>query len=168
MGCDVISPAFAGWGRLSPAPERGLRVMFRKSSVLAFLAILFPIALLAQAPSRPAGMMEGILAPLSAGETLDFPAVDERVPRPDAFLGYPLGTRFTHWDRIVAYLEQLAAASPRVKMWEYGRTYEGRPLMLVAIGSPANIERLEEIRQEHQRLADTTNLSGPERDRITG
>jgi hypothetical protein len=143
--------------------------MFRKSFVPALLAvlpaILFPIALLAQAPSRSTA---GILAPLSAGETLDLPAVDERVPRPDAFLGYPLGTRFTHWDRIVAYLEQVAAASPRVKMWEYGRTYEGRPLMLVAIGSPANIQRLDEIRQEHQRLADTTNLPEPERDRITG
>src|SRR5689334_20625833 len=117
MGCDVISPAFAGWGRLSPAPERGLRVMLRKLSVpAAVLALIVPMAVQAQ----------GIIAPLSAGEKLVFPAVDEKVPSPDAFLGYPLGTRFTHWDRIVAYLEQLAAASPRVKVWEYGRTYEGR------------------------------------------
>jgi hypothetical protein len=138
--------------------------MFRKSSVpAALLALLiFPIAVHAQ-PSKPTGL----IAPLSAGETLDFPAVDERVPRPDAFLGYSLGTRFTHWDRIVSYLEQMAAASPRVKMWEYGRTYEGRPLMLVAISSPANLQRLEEIRQEHQRLADTTNVPETERDRLT-
>ncbi|HWN45469.1 MAG TPA: M14 metallopeptidase family protein, partial [Thermoanaerobaculia bacterium] len=146
-----------------------LRKSFVPAAVLALLLeIPFPIAVLAQAPSRPAGTMEGIIAPLSAGETLHLPAVDERVPRPDVFLGYPLGARFTHWDRIVAYLEQLAAASPRVKLWEYGRTYEDRPLMLAAIGSPANIQRLEEIRQEHQRLADTTNLPEPERDRIAG
>lgn len=143
--------------------------MFRKSFVPAILLgvlleILLPIAVLAQAQAKPAGL----IAPLSAGETLDFPAVDERVPRPDAFLGYSLGARFTHWDRIVAYLEQVAAASPRVKLWEYGRTYEGRPLMLVAISSPANIQRLEEIRQDHQRLADTTNLPEAERDRIAG
>jgi hypothetical protein len=138
--------------------------MFRKSFVPAvlLLVLVFPVAVLAQAPSQPAG----IIAPLSAGETLELPAVDEKIPRPDVFLGYPLGARFTHWDRIVAYLEQVAAASPRVKMWEYGRTYEGRPLMLVAIGSPANIQRLEEIRQDHQRLADTTNLPETERDRI--
>ncbi len=94
--------------------------MVRKSSVpAAVLALIFfPIAVLAQAPSRPAGTREGIIAPLSAGEMLDLPAVDERVPRPDVFLGYPLGARFTHWDRIVAYLEQLAASSPRVKLWE--------------------------------------------------
>ncbi|HET9229266.1 MAG TPA: M14 family zinc carboxypeptidase, partial [Thermoanaerobaculia bacterium] len=40
------------------------------------------------------------------------------------------------------------------------------PLMLVAISSPANIQRLEEIRQDHQRLADTTSLSDSERDRL--
>ena len=133
--------------------------MLRKSFIPALLTLVFPIAVLAQAPAS-------LIAPLSAGEKLEFPAVDEKVPRPDAFLGYPLGERFTHWDRIVAYLEQVAAASPRVKTWEYGRTYEGRPLMLVAISSPANIQRLEEIRQEHQRLADTTNLPDAERDRL--
>lgn len=133
--------------------------MFRKSFLPALFMLVFPIAVLAQAPAS-------LIAPLSAGEKLEFPAVDERVPRPDAFLGYPLGARFTHWDRIVAYLEQVAAASPRVKMWEYGRTYEGRPLMLVAISSPENIQRLEEIRQDHQRLADTTSLSDGERDRL--
>ena len=48
-----------------------------------------------------------------------------RLPRPEAFLGYPLGARFTSWDRIVAYLEALDAASPRVKMWEYGQHLRG-------------------------------------------
>lgn len=138
--------------------------MFRKSFPAVLLALIFSIAARAEAPAAKA---TGLIAPLSAGEVLDLPAVDERVPRPDAFLGYSLGTRFTHWDRIVSYLEQVAAASPRVKMWEYGRTYEGRPLMLVAISSPANLQRLEEIREDHQRLADTTNLPGPERDRLT-
>jgi len=138
--------------------------MLRKSAVPAvLLALIFSIPVQAEAPAAKAA---GLIAPLSAGEVLDLPAVDERVPRPDAYLGYSLGTRFTHWDRIVSYLEQVAAASPRVKMWEYGRTYEGRPLMLVAISSPANLQRLEEIRQDHQRLADTTNLPEPERDRL--
>ena len=145
--------------------------MFRKSSVPALvLALVVPVAVLAEAPAQPTApeSISGLIAPLSAGEALELPAVDGRVPRPDAFLGYPLGARFTHWDRIVAYLEQLAATSPRVKIWEYGRTYEGRPLMLAAISSPANIERLEEIRQDHQRLADTPSLPAPERDRIAG
>ena len=84
------------------------------------LALSLPMACLAQIPAQ--ARPSGLIAPLSAGETLDLPAVDERVPRPDAVLGYSLGARFTHWDRIVQYLEQVAAASPRVKLWEYGRT----------------------------------------------
>ena len=106
------------------------------------------------------------IAPLSAGEVLDLPQVDARVPRPDAVLGYPIGARFTHWDRIVDYLKQVAAASPRVKVMEYGRTYEGRPLVLLAVSSPENIQRLDEIQQAHQRLADTTGLSEVDRDRL--
>src|SRR5436305_228703 len=97
----------------------------------------------------------GIVAPLSRGETLDLPAAfDEKVPRPEAVIGSPLGSGFTHWDRMIDYLAKVAAASPRVKMWSYGRTYEGRPLELLAISSPENLARLEEIRKDHLRLAD--------------
>jgi len=109
-----------------------------------------------------------LVAPLSKGEALDLPAAfDEKVPRPEAVLGYPLGSRFTHWDRMIDDLEKVAAASPRVKMWSYGRTYEGRPLQLLAISSPENLARLQEIRQDHLRLADPGALPEGEKDRLT-
>jgi hypothetical protein len=143
--------------------------MVRKTSMpkLALaLAVALSLPSLAAAQA-PAPRASALIAPLSHGETLDLPApLDERVPRPDAFLGYPLGARFTSWDRIVAYLEALDAASPRVKMWEYGKTYEGRPLKLVAVSTPENIERLEEIRKEALRLAEPAGLSSEDRDRI--
>src|SRR5436305_12598483 len=63
-----------------------------------------------------------LLAPLSDGESPELPPLDERVPRPEAFLGYPLGERFTPWDRIQAYFDALASASTRVKVWTYGET----------------------------------------------
>ncbi len=115
----------------------------------------------AEAPSVP------LLAPLSGGQELPLPAVGEAaLPSPAAVLGYPLGTRFTHWDRIVAYLQALDAASDRVTMWEYGRTYEGRPLVLLAISDPKNIARLDALRRERLRLADAAALSGGERERL--
>ncbi|MFL6195878.1 MAG: M14 family metallopeptidase [Thermoanaerobaculia bacterium] len=136
--------------------------MVRKTSLLTSALLLTAALGFAQAPASPA-----LVAPLSRGETLDLPAqLDDKLPRPDAFLGYALGARFTSWDRIVAYLETLDAASPRVKMWEYGRTYEGRPLKLLAVSSPANIERLEEIRKDVLRLADPAGLQAGERDRL--
>src|SRR5215218_5653913 len=134
---------------------------------LAFFFIMSTAALSFAQPTPPAAVPgPGLIAPLSRGETLDLPALDDRLPRPEAFLGYPLGARFTSWDRIVAYLETLDAASPRVKMWEYGRTYEGRPLELVAVSTPENLARLEEIRQDVQRLADPAGLSPGDKDRI--
>ncbi|MEA2695030.1 MAG: hypothetical protein QOJ16_4417 [Acidobacteriota bacterium] len=107
-----------------------------------------------------------LLAPLSDGESPELPPLDERVPRPEAFLGYPLGERFTTWDRIQAYFDALASASNRVKVWTYGETYEGRPLKLVAIGSPENLAHLDQLRAEHLRLADPGALSRDERERL--
>jgi hypothetical protein len=152
--------------------------MIGKTSVFALALALKATLSLAQpsvsavappppaAPPQAAPATRPIVAPLSRGETLDFPPLDERVPRPEEVLGYPLGERFTHWDRIVDYLDKLAAASPRVKTWEYGRTYEGRPLRLMAISTPENLARLEEIRQDVLSLAEPSALKAGEKDRL--
>ena len=51
-------------------------------------------------------------------------------------------------------------------MWEYGHTYEGRPLKLLAVSAPENLERLEEIRRDVLRLADPAGASAADRERI--
>src|SRR4051812_515281 len=140
----------------------------RKTSLLTLALAL--AAALSHAETPPAAVSvsqsHALVATLSRGETLDLPPLDEHLPSPAAFLGYPLGARFTSWDRIVAYLEALDAASPRVKLWEYGHTYEGRPLKLLAVSSPENLERLEEIRKDVLRLADPAGASAADRERI--
>lgn len=118
------------------------------------------------AAAAPAPGQPPLIAPLSAGQMPELPALDPAVPSPAAFLGYPLGSRFTHWDRIVAYLEALDAASDRVRMWEYGTTYEGRPLKLLAVTSPGNLARLDQIRRERLRLADPAGLGRQEREAL--
>lgn len=114
----------------------------------------------------PAEAAIPLLAPLAHGQTLELPELDPAVPSPAQFLGYPLGTRFTHHHRILDYLQHLADASPRVTLWQYGESYEGRPLTLLAVSSPENVARLDEIRREHLRLADPTGLSSEEIDRL--
>ncbi len=115
------------------------------------------------------GTQASLLAPLSQGERLDLPAsLDPRVPRPDQILGAPLGARFNHWDRILAYYSALDAASDRVQLSDYGRTAEGRRLVLVAISTPGNLARLDEIQRDHQKLADPGRLSAAERERLIG
>jgi len=87
-------------------------------------------------------------------------APDPSIPQPEAFLGYPLGTRFTPHHRLVAYLEAVAEASPRVEIRRYGTTANGRPLLLLAVSSPENLGRQHEIRENYARIADPrrTNL----------
>ncbi len=82
------------------------------------------------------------------------------VPKPDAILGYPLGTwHSTFRDQERVLLAIAAAAPDRVRLWEYGKSVEGRPLRLLAISSPANITRLDAIRAANLRLADGRDLS---------
>lgn len=87
---------------------------------------------------------------------------DASIPSPADFLGYELGTQFTFYADVVAYLKALDAASDRVTMHEYGRTHEGRPLHYLVIASTANQGRIEEIRQDNLRLADPQALNDSE------
>ena len=77
---------------------------------------------------------------------------------PEEFLGYKIGTRFTpHW-QITDYFKHVAAAVPTVvKLEQYGKTNEGRPLLIAFISSPENISNLENIRQNNLRLASYSN-----------
>jgi hypothetical protein len=115
---------------------------------------------------QAAGAATPLLSPLAHGRTLDLPDLDPAVPSPSQYLGYLLGTRFTHHARILDYLQALADASPRVSFWQYGETYEARPLTLLAVSTPETIAHLDEVRREHLRLADPSGLSSEDIDRL--
>ncbi|MEN9964480.1 MAG: hypothetical protein RL582_1575, partial [Bacteroidota bacterium] len=72
---------------------------------------------------------------------------------PDEFLGYPLGTNYTPHHKIVEYFRTLSEYNfSRCKLYEYGKTNEGKPLQLMAISSESNLTNLEEIRKNSLRL----------------
>ncbi len=123
--------------------------MRSRKALLGLLTFVVAAPLLAQnaPPASPP-----LLAPLADGQALALPAVDPALPSPAAFLGYPLGSRFTRYPEVRAYLDALDAASPRVTMWKHGETYEHRPLLLVAISSEANIAKLDALRSDRARL----------------
>jgi hypothetical protein len=81
---------------------------------------------------------------------------------PAEFLGYELGSKFTQHFRVVDYFKHVAN-SPNVKLEEYGRTYEGRPLLLAYIASAENMANLETIRTDNLKrtgmLAGTPNTN---------
>ena len=90
------------------------------------------------------------------------------LPSPESALGFPLGQDRTlaDWDQIVTYLQRLDAASPRMRLETVGTTTEGRPFLVAVISSERNIERLEEIRRDHLRLADPRGLDAEEAARL--
>ncbi|HEV8239358.1 MAG TPA: M14 family zinc carboxypeptidase [Thermoanaerobaculia bacterium] len=129
---------------------------------LSFLAAVLAVTAGAHAAAgeaAPAAAPPPLLAPLADGQSLPLPEVDPALPSPSAFLGYPLGARFTRYSDVLAYLDALDAASPRVTSWKYGETYEHRPLRLLAISSAANIARLAALRGDRAQLGHPERLA---------
>ena len=85
------------------------------------------------------------------------PSVFAQLQKPEQFLGYQLGSRYTPHFKIVQYFEYLSTQQPnKIKLIEYGHTSENRPLIAAFVGSEANIENLERIRVNNLRLANIT------------
>jgi hypothetical protein len=72
--------------------------------------------------------------------------VSAQAPSPEEFLGYPLGSHFTPHQKVVDYFKKVAAINKNIKVQSYGKTYEGRELLLAVISDPANMDKLEQIR----------------------
>lgn len=79
---------------------------------------------------------------------------DSKIPSPEKYLGYPIGTLHTRHDAIVGYMRELARLSDRAKLDTIGETYEQRQLVVLTITSPENHKNIESIRKEHLKLND--------------
>ena len=76
-----------------------------------------------------------------------------QVKSPDAFLGYPLGSRFTPHHQIIAYFKYLAGINKNIQLISYGKTYEHRELIAAVISSKENMDNLEQIRKSNLSLS---------------
>lgn len=88
--------------------------------------------------------------PITAPST----AYDPSIPTLKSVLGYEMGEQFTAYSDLERYYSALAAASNRVKIETYGKTYENRSLYTVIISSPKNLARLDAVRTATSQLAD--------------
>ena len=71
------------------------------------------------------------------------------LPTPQQALGFAVGDWHVRHDQIQRYFEQLDAASPRAQLEVIGYSHEQRPLLQLVLSSERNLERLEQIRQQH-------------------
>lgn len=84
---------------------------------------------------------------------------DEKIPTPEEYLGYPIGTLHTRHDAIVGYMRELARLSDRAVLDTIGETYEHRQLVVLKVTSPENHSNLEQIRQDHLQLVNPAQAS---------
>ena len=111
--------------------------------------------------SRPITWVVGALwllaAPAFAQSAYFFPQggdFDPAIPTPQQFLGYEIGSRYTRHDQLVAYFNELARHSDKIKVEQIGSSYEGRPLLIATVTSAQNQQQLETLRRQHVTLAD--------------
>jgi hypothetical protein len=86
------------------------------------------------------------------------------VPTPEKALGHIIGAPdvLTYSKDIYRYYDELAKASPRVKVFRVGKTEEGRDFVLIAVSDEANIAQLDHLKEITARLADPRKISEAE------
>ena len=80
------------------------------------------------------------------------------VSNPDTILGFEVGARVASPAQITKAIEIWAAQSDRIKVIEYARSHEGRPLHAIFISSPDNLSKLDEIKAKVVSLSDARSL----------
>lgn len=88
---------------------------------------------------------------------------NQNIPKPSTIIGHEVGEWHVTHDKLVYYMKALAASSDRVTIENRGETFEGRPLLLLTITSPANHKNIAQIQKNHLSITtkegNSTNVS---------
>ena len=88
---------------------------------------------------------------------------DPDIPTLEAVAGHGFREAVTPPDDVIRYMEALAAAAPeRTRLIRYAESWEGRPVVVLVIGSAERMSRIEEVKAGIARLADPRGLSDEE------
>lgn len=108
--------------------------MLRRLAAVVLLLIAAPSAALAQS------MVEGRFR-------ADIPTLEQVV-------GHRLGAQITSPEEALSYMQALERAAPdRVRLVEYARSWQGRPLVYAIVTAAPNMARIEAVRGDLARLA---------------
>lgn len=80
---------------------------------------------------------------------------DPNIPTNEAVLSYAAGEKITNHQDMLKYFDALVDAAPQnIKKFSYGKTWEGRELIYMVIGSEENLAALSAFERDIQLLAD--------------
>ena len=80
------------------------------------------------------------------------------VQPPDEFLGFTLGSRPAHHYEVMNYFNYLDKLLDNINLVEYGRTYEGKPLVYLMISSKRNMTNIKDIKNSISLLSDPRKI----------
>jgi len=75
---------------------------------------------------------------------------------PETHFGHRMGADYKvlDWDKVAGYFAALEKSSDRVRVREYGKTAEGRPLIYAIIAAPETLKNLPRFQQIQKKLVD--------------
>jgi hypothetical protein len=108
-------------------------------------------------------LLISVVASAQSFEFLPGAKYDPAIPTLKKVVGHDIGEKITMHHEAEKYMTALQqAASSRIKVIKYAETWEGRALYVMAIGSAANIAKLDEIKAGMQKLADPRKITANE------
>jgi hypothetical protein len=105
-----------------------------------------------------------MLVRLVAAVILVLPIVSRaqsNLPTPASVFGFEVGAdnHEITYDQSVAYFQKLAASSKSIRLFEAGKTTQGRTYVYAVISTPENLNKLDHYREIAQRLAHPDGLT---------
>ncbi len=93
-------------------------------------------------------------ASLAAALLLTTLAAPAQVPTPEQFFGFKMGTdqKLARWDKIVEYMQKVAATSGRVRVRNLGTTTLGNPFIVVEVASEDTMKNLDHYKALEKKL----------------
>ena len=90
------------------------------------------------------------------------------VPTPDSVFGFAPGAdyKLATYEQSIEYFKKLAASSRYIKLFEAGKTTQGRTMYFALISSPDNLAKIDRYREIWQRLAHPQGLTDAEAQKL--
>ena len=92
----------------------------------------------------------------------------QKVPAPEEILGFKVGADYhlVDYKQALEYFSTLEKASPRMKVFEMGKTEMGKPMIYAVISSEENMANLERYKEISRKLALAKGLTDEEAKRL--
>ncbi len=86
---------------------------------------------------------------------------DPTIPTPREHFGFEVGEWHLRHRQTVGYFERLAELSDRMELFEYARSHEFKPLVLLKVSHPDNLADIDAIRERHLSHGDPERSGDP-------